>query len=413
MSRIIFFTVVLGIYLVIDTYSFNGLKVVFNNPKTYAVIYWIISALFVVGILSSFIYLQTHQGIRPLWLNLVIGSIFIIFITKLLFGGMLFIYDISRYFIGLIQWISDMFSIVEIKDGFIPKRRKLVTGLIGGITVFPFLGMLYGITKGKYRYEVNKLTLHFKDLPKAFDGFKIVQISDIHSGSYDSYEQVMKGIHMVNELDPDLLVFTGDLVNSDKDEIDPYISAFEKLKSKNGKFSITGNHDYYGNRGQDVVGKELYWTDFLNKHKLMGFDILNNENRVIRKGNDAIRLVGVENWGLGPFPKHGDLDKALIDVSNDEFTVLLSHDPTHWDVFTKKHKNHIHLTLSGHTHGMQFGINALGIKWSPIKYRYKKWAGLYTENDRHLFINKGFGFLGLPGRLGMWPEITEIELKIG
>ena len=147
----------------------------------------------------------------------------------------------------------------------------------------------------------------------------------------------------------------------------------------------------------------------MSKHDQMGFDLLMNENRIIRRGDESIRIVGVENWGLGPFPRKGDLNQALQGIESDEFTVLLSHDPTHWDEHALKNNKHIHLTLSGHTHGMQFGLNALGIKWSPIKYRYKKWAGLYTEKDQHLYVNRGFGFLGLPGRIGMWPEITEFE----
>ncbi len=408
MSRYIFLAIVLCLYLVIDIYSFNGLKTTFQSNKIFNVVYWLSSIFFFLGIYFSFQYLQSHTGIRPLWVNLTIGLVFTIFLSKLLFGGLLLLYDTSRVAAGIVQWLGNVVGITDQPgEQFVPKRRELVTGILAGITAVPFLGMLYGITKGKYNYEINKVTLAFKDLPDSFDGFKLVQISDIHSGSYDSYEQVMKGIHLINDLDPDVLVFTGDLVNSTKNEIDPYISAFKAANSKEGKFSITGNHDYYGvNSTEDQQG---YWKDFISKHDQMGFDILMNENRTIRRGDDQIRIVGVENWGLGPFPKRGDLSKALENVDADDFTILLSHDPTHWDEHALKHQKHIHLTLSGHTHGMQFGLNALGIKWSPIKYRYKKWAGLYTEQDQHLYINRGFGFLGLPGRIGMWPEITQFE----
>lgn len=410
MSRIIFLFVFIGIYLSIDTYVYSNLKTL-ANTKTFSAIYWLITGLFIFGMFRTFQFFQGFQGIRPPWSNLLLGIVFTIFVVKLMLAIMFLFYDGTRVLTGLINWVGEKGGFFKIEDNFIPKRRKLITAIIAGIAAIPFAGFLYGITKGKYNYEVKKVLLNFKDLPDSFDGFKLVQISDIHSGSYDSYDQVMEGINMVNALKPDMLVFTGDLVNSHKDEIDPFISAFKQALAKEGKFSITGNHDYYGNRSNDVDSKKEYWNDFIGKHHQMGFDLLMNENRLITRNNESIRIVGVENWGLGPFPKHADLDKALLDVSPEEFTILLSHDPTHWDEFTLKHPKKVHLTLSGHTHGMQFGLNALGIKWSPIKYRYKKWQGLFTEQEQHLYINRGFGFLGFPGRVGMWPEITEFEFR--
>ncbi|MEN0047965.1 MAG: metallophosphoesterase, partial [Bacteroidota bacterium] len=274
-----------------------------------------------------------------------------------------------------------------------------------------FLGMLYGITKGKYRYTVNKVKLNFPDLPKAFDGFKIVQISDIHSGSFDDVDKVAEGVAMVNEQAADLLLFTGDLVNSDKDEINPYIDIFKKLEAKEGKYAVLGNHDYYGAPKNDSE-LDAYWKDFFSKYEQMGFRLMNNENTRIERDGEQIRLLGVENWGAPPFPQIGDLDKALNNVQEDEFCVLMSHDPTHWEHRVLPNKKKIHLTLSGHTHGMQFGINLPGLKWSPVQYRYKRWIGLYEEAKQYLYINRGFGFLAFPGRVGMWPEITVIELGV-
>jgi len=400
----------LAIYLVVDVYAYNGLKSVFQS-KLYNYIYWATSIFFVAGIVRTVFFFQDFSGVRPLYINITLGLVFTIFVIKLLLAILFVGYDFGRFFVGGIQYVKNIINPGDVDRGFIPGRRKAVGGVIAGIAAIPFMGFLYGITKGKYNYKINKVNLAFKDLPDAFQGFRLVQISDIHAGSYDSIEQVDKGIQMINELDPDMVVFTGDLVNSDKDEIDPYVSVFEKIKAKEGKFSVTGNHDYYGNRSKQGGDRQTYWNDFLSKHEKMGFDILMNENRVIRRGNDTFRLVGVENWGRGPFPKHADLNKALADVEQNEFTVLLSHDPTHWDDHTLKHDKKVHLTLSGHTHGMQFGINALGIKWSPIKFRYKKWAGLYTELEQNLYINRGFGFLGFPGRVGMYPEITEITFQ--
>lgn len=410
MSRIVFLIILAVIYLLIDTYTYNGLKSVFTS-KIYSIIYFGITAFFIFGLVRSIFFFQGFEGgVRPLWINLLMGLIFTIFVIKLLTVAMFLVYDVSRLIGGAYNFASSRWGSAEV-DKFIPSRRKSIGGIIAGIAAVPFAGFLYGITKGKYNYEVNKINLKFKDLPEKFNGFKLVQISDIHSGSYDSVEQVMKGVEMINELDPDMVVFTGDLVNSDKDEIDPFISTFKQIKAKHGKYSVTGNHDYYGNRSKDSADRMSYWDDFKKKHKDMDFRLMMNENETIERGGETIKLVGVENWGKGPFPRKGDLGKALADVKEEEFCILLSHDPTHWDEHTLKHPKKVHLTLAGHTHGMQFGLSALGIKWSPIKFRYKKWAGLYTEQEQHLYINKGFGFLGFPGRVGMWPEITEITLQ--
>jgi len=253
----------------------------------------------------------------------------------------------------------------------------------------------------------------FPDLPQAFDGFKIVQISDVHSGSWDSVKQVQRGINIIAGQQADMIVFTGDMVNTNKDEIDPYIHLFAELEAPFGKYAILGNHDYYG-QPREANLRPAYYEDFFHKFKQMGWDLILNDNRTISKEEESIKLLGVENWGEGRyFPKRGDLDQALQGVSKDDFTVLLSHDPTHWDHHVKGHDKHIHLTLSGHTHGMQFGINLKWLKWSPVQYRYKKWIGTYEERGQKLYINRGFGYLAFPGRVGMWPEITVITLKRG
>jgi predicted MPP superfamily phosphohydrolase len=410
MSRLLFLSIFILIYLSLDIYVYQSLKILFQST-IYNISYWAITVFFIASIFLTTQYLQDFNGIRPVWLNIIIGLLVAIFVSKLLLGGLHFIYDGIRGITGLLRWVGDISGTYKTESNYIPARRQLVSGIIGGIVAIPFAGFLYGITKGKYNYEVNRIVLEFEDLPDSFDGFKLVQISDIHSGSYDSYEQVEEGIKLINAENADCVVFTGDLVNSNKDEIDPFISAFKQINNKEGKFSITGNHDYYGMRSNYDNECQDYWEDFKGKHNSMGFDLILNENRVIQRGNDKIQIVGVENWGKGPFPKHGDLQKALETVSKDDFTILLSHDPTHWEEHALKHSKKIHLTLSGHTHGMQFGLNALGIKWSPIKYRYARWSGLYTEDNQHLYVNRGFGFLGFPGRVGMWPEITAIEFK--
>ena len=295
---------------------------------------------------------------------------------------------------------------------YFPERRKFLTLTSAVLSGIPFLTMIYGITKGKYRYIVENIKLSFKELPEAFEGYRIVQISDIHAGSFDNKAQVERGIRMVNELNPDLILFTGDLINSHKDEIQPYIDSFKQLKARDGIFAVLGNHDYYGLYSIDNEGdKKKYWNEFLDVFKDLGFTLLNNSSVILSKGNDKINLLGVENWGAGQwFPKKGDLDKCFEGL-DDRFTILMSHDPTHWDEKILPFKKHVHLTLSGHTHGFQFGVNFPGFKWSPAQYRYPRWIGLYMENEQVLYVNRGFGFLAFPGRIGIWPEITLFELS--
>lgn len=402
-------------HLVFDVYMYVVLRPLFKDPRSM----WIFTALYLVASgITYFSFFKLYQAIQVrnvfsgTEVNLFIGIVITSLVTKMVFSGFMFLQDLIRIFIGLSTWIGTLLGMEKSAGtSFVPSRRKFVTLAATGIAAIPFAGMLYGLTKGKYKYTVERVQLAFHNLPKAFDGFKIVQISDIHAGSFDSKEQVLKGIQMVNDQDPDLILFTGDLVNSNKDEIDPYIDIFSQLKAKKGKYAILGNHDYYGtNDIKDAKEIDNYWQDFMSKFKTMGFDVLNNEHRDIEHNSDKISLIGVENWGAGRwFPKHADLDAAMPD--NDQFKLLMSHDPTHWEEKVKDYKQKVDLTLSGHTHGFQFGINIPGFKWSPAQYRYKHWLGLYKEQDQYLYVNRGFGFLGFPGRVGMWPEITVFELK--
>ena len=270
---------------------------------------------------------------------------------------------------------------------------------------------LYGMVFGKYNYRVIRHELEFDDLPDAFDGFTISQISDVHSGSFNNPSAVKRGIELINSQHADLFVFTGDLVNNKAEEILPWISLFSQIKAPYGQFSILGNHDY---------GDYVQWPAETDKianlqqlkryHLELGFDLLLDRHVEIVKGDQKIILAGIENWGIG-FGERGDLRKAMTGVKDRDFKILLSHDPSHWEAQVKTFLPKIHLTLSGHTHGMQFGLEAFGIKWSPVKYRYAHWAGIKSENGRVLNINRGFGFLGFSGRIGIWPEVTLITLR--
>ena len=295
-----------------------------------------------------------------------------------------------------------------------PERRNFLkrTGaLLGSL---PFLSFIHGITKGKYNYTVHRQQVFFEDLPTAFDGFVVAQISDIHAGSFDDKAAVRKGIQMIQDQGADVIVFTGDLVNTYASEIKPYIEDFKRLSAPYGKFSVLGNHDYpmYKRMFDSDEHGQRNLEKVKGHHAKMEFDLLMNEHRTFEKDGEKIHLVGVENWGRSHhFPKRGDLDMATSMIEDKEFMILLSHDPTHWEDKVKDYDKHIHLTLSGHTHGMQMGVDLPMFKWSPIKYAYKHWAGLYKELGKYLYVNRGFGFLWFAGRVGIFPEITLLELK--
>ncbi|WP_377137228.1 metallophosphoesterase [Mucilaginibacter lutimaris] len=318
------------------------------------------------------------------------------FVPRLFSVPVLLIEDITRMFRGF------------------PPRAVWVSQLTAALAAVIFLVVLFGVTRGRHFYRIRRETLYLPDLPEAFDNFTITQLSDIHSGSFTSDTGVQKGLDMVNAQESDLILFTGDLVNNKASEMDRWIPAFSKLKAAYGKFSVLGNHDY-GDYipWESEKAKHDNLTRLKQVHGDIGFNLLLNQSISIKKDGQAINLIGVENWGKGGFHKYGDLEKAAAGLPANSFNILMSHDPSHWDAVTLGHQQHIHLTFAGHTHGMQFGIELFGFKWSPIKYVYKQWAGLYEQAGKYLYVNRGFGYLGLKGRIGMWPEIAVITLKHG
>lgn len=346
-----------------------------------------------------------------LFINLLFGYTFAFIVLKIGLFFAAFFDDILRIieFVGKYGWnyLKNSKTVVDFGE-----RRKFI-GQVGlGLASIPFFSMLYGITKGKYNYKVKEIALTFKNLPKSFEGLKIVHISDIHSGSFDDIEEVKRGVDLIKQQKADLILFTGDLVNNDAVEIVPYKNIFGSMTAPLGVFSSLGNHDYGTHKRWKTKEEKQQNLETLFQHqKDMGFELLNNTSKTIQKNKDTIAVVGVENWGKPPFPQKGDLSQALENTESDQFKILLSHDPTHWDEKVIPHKEHIDLTLSGHTHGMQFGIEIPGIKWSPSKYIYKRWAGLYKNANQYLYVNRGFGFLGFPGRVGIWPEITVLTLS--
>lgn len=412
--------IVIVILLLLDVYSFSGLKAATSEieniriTKTIYIVFWAITAIFLVLFFTTLFTFDQQRGPRGSYFKYMAIMFILIWLPKLIFCIFLLTEDIFRAFQAVSVYVFDKMGWEEKGDiNYFPDRRKLVSQIGILVASIPFISILYGVTKGKYKYTVHELTLKYKDLPKIFDGFTITQISDVHSGSFDDKKAVEGGIEIINELKSDVVLFTGDLVNNVATEFDPWIEVFAKIQAPFGKYSITGNHDY----GEYIpwetpLAKRENFENLLINHGKAGFKILMNENVVFTRGEDQIALVGIENWGLPPFPQYGDINKAVDGLDKNVFKVLMSHDPSHWDAQVVKHPEKFHLTLSGHTHGMQFGIEIPGFfKWSPVKFKYPRWAGLYEENDIKLYVNRGFGFIGFPGRVGIWPEITKITLK--
>jgi hypothetical protein len=398
--------------LLLDIYAYNGIKTWVSKWKsvrrqkivlrTYLVSFIGVTILFLAAITFALRYLTRFQE----WAL----SLFLTFlITKLFFIIVLLLGDIVRFFWGIIRKLLKPKP--KAGEPFFPSRRRFIAEAGILLAAVPFTGFFYAMLKGKYDYRLHEVTLYFDDLPASFDGFTITQLSDFHSGSFDNMSAVTRGIEIAKAQQSDLFVFTGDLVNNMAWEVEPYISLFSQLKAPYGQFSILGNHDYgdYA-RWDSEEQKEANFEKIKQNHQRLGYRLMLNENTVIRKGDDQLALIGVENWGRG-FIQRGDIDKALDGVDQNAFKILLSHDPTHWEEKIRFHPTTIHLTLSGHTHGAQFGIETDKLRWSPVEYRYLDWAGPANEKDRHLYVNRGFGFLAFSGRLGIWPEITRLTLR--
>lgn len=382
------------------------------------------------AIIATFVFLLNWyvlSGIETLtnssWLSPVFWGFLIFILASLTYSiqrmrdnGMDIFFKITTHTFLVLMTSELVFVIILILgDGYrvITGGSRSVYWVEFGLALFAItvLIFLYGIIKGKYAYRVIKHTLFFDELPEQFDGFRITQISDVHAGSFKNAKAVQRGIDLIKAQNSDLFVFTGDLVNNKAEEIVPWMGHFSQVKAPHGQFSILGNHDYGDYiKWENETEKQTNLQSLKRHHAEMGYRLLLDEHVRIEKNGQHIVLAGVENWGIG-FGERGDLKKALQNVNPDDFKVLLSHDPTHWESEVKNWPSKIQLTLSGHTHGMQFGIEAFGIKWSPVKYRYAHWAGVTSANGRYLNINRGFGFLGFSGRVGIWPEITVIELK--
>ncbi|MTE26854.1 metallophosphoesterase [Winogradskyella sp. ZXX205] len=412
----------------LDFYAFQVVRTLTKSSWIY-LIYWVLSIL-VVGNFTYYYYNFVRGESFTHGHGYALAFLIMLFLPK----AFMLLFMLGE---DLVRGVSYGIQKLSGNEVHFKGRREFVSKLALGVAAIPFASFLHGITRGKYNFQVIKHQLFFEDLPDAFDGYTITQISDIHSGSLESKSEIAEGIDLVNRQNSDLILFTGDIVNSKAEEMTGWLSVFDKFEAKDGKFSVLGNHDYgYYAYGGDIELNRHNQMKMEEVHKRIGFDLLLNESRRIEKNGQHINILGVENWGASRhFPKRGSLKEATKTIGENEFNILMSHDPSHFDyekmeLNTDDINNHdividetnvinfgkdIQLTLAGHTHGMQFGIElpALGIKWSPVKYRYPKWAGLYKVAGKYLYVNRGFGYLAFPGRVGIWPEITVIELKKG
>ncbi len=400
------------IFLTIDYYFFQGVLVASKgwNPLWKSLIrygFWIPTLLTILALFwwtfdDPYIYSSNFR-------NWIITGIVATYFSKIVGILFLFIDDLQRgvrWVISLFQKNSSGSSAGEVitRSEFLSKTALIAASV-------PLGAFAYGIISGAHDYRIRKVAIKLPNLPKAFDGIKIAQLSDIHSGSFWNKTAVKGGIEMILQEKPDAIFFTGDLVNNESSEVKEYMDVFNKLRAPLGVFSITGNHDYgdYKSWGSKEA-KQQNFKDLITAHKELGFDLLLNEKRFLELGGEKLAILGVENWGTR-FSKHGILDKAYLGTEEASVKLLLSHDPTHWDAQVRPTYRDIDVMFAGHTHGAQFGVNIGDFTWTPVQHVYRQWGGLYQEDSQYLYVNRGFGYLGYPGRVGMPPEITIFELK--
>lgn len=406
------------ILLLVDYYVFQAVKVSFQfkskqRKRNASLIYWFVAGFTILGLLTG-IFFSISRILR----TVLFIWFFIHYFSKVFALPFLLIDDIRRVSIwigrkiGIRQNKIELATAEQSKDGISRSEFISKTGLV--MAGLPFVTMNYGmISKNVYDYQVKRKQILIKNLPKSFDGIKIGQISDVHSGSFFDKVAVQGGIDLLNAEKCDLIFFTGDLVNDQTSEMKDYTNIFDKIKAPMGVYSILGNHDY-GDYKQwpSARAKKKNLEDLFQVHKNLGWDLLLNENRIIEQSGDKLAIIGVENWGSNMrFPRKGDLVKAKKNTEDAAVKLLLSHDPSHWRAQVLKDHKDIDMMFAGHTHGMQFGIDFACIKWSPVQYIYPEWSGLYEEADQKLYVNVGYGFLGYPGRIGILPEISIFELK--
>ncbi|MEP5613400.1 MAG: metallophosphoesterase [Cyclobacteriaceae bacterium] len=408
MSRIYFVVVLLTLYFALDLYIFMMIRSMLDGASLWVrrsvmISYWVISTLAVAGVLM---YTKIDPKVFKNLRLYITTFFFILFMGKVLASLFLLVDDLRRG----VTWLVNLFPTEDHKFSTSRSEFMAKSAIIAG--TIPIATMSFGIISGAHDYRVRRKLIEFPNLPKAFDGIRVAQISDIHTGSFFNKTAVEGGVDMLNAEKPDIFFFTGDLVNNRSEEAKDYLDVFKKVEAPLGQYSVMGNHDYgdYNNwASQNAKLKDI--QNLHDMHEYMGWDLLLNENRILKVDGEELALLGCENWGAGRFSKYGNMERTNQGVEQHPFKILLSHDPSHWDAQIRPNYSDIDLTLAGHTHGFQFGVEIGGFKWSPAQYRYKQWSDLHKDGDQYLYVNRGYGFLGYPGRIGILPEITILELK--
>ena len=412
--------VILTILFVIDLYVFQGIKYLVRNlqPSVIRLIYfsfWGVT-VFCFAVLLAGLIVDWHDWPKPIR-TYSFAFVFVTYFSKIFLVFFMVIDDVYRLFQWIYRNVSEWLSASRdnpasvIRHGI--SRSDFIIRLGMFIAALPFFALILGMIRGKYEYQVRKVKLSFANLPESFKGFRILQISDIHTGSFMDKAPLEKAVRMINELQPDVIFFTGDLVNDLHREVLPYMDTLSGMKSKHGIFSILGNHDYgdyYQWKSQEE--KRVNLENLISAHHDLGWNLLLDEHRHITINGERISVIGVQNWSARMnFARYGNLQKAIDGIEFSPVNILLSHDPSHWRAEVMGKIKEIDLTLSGHTHGFQFGVDIPGFKWSPVQYIYKEWSDLYSQDKQYLYVNRGLGFLGYPGRVGILPEITVFELN--
>lgn len=422
-NKAIIIPIIALIFLLIDFYVFQAVRVASHSlsPTLQRGIHWIYWSITVITLLGFFVYhFVNPDSLGRIPRTFIMVGIFINYFSKLFVIFFLLIDDLIRlgkYFINLLYARSPDSEIpVPDSQNAISRSEFLMkTAVIAGS--IPVIGATYGIVSGAHDYRVRRVKVTLPNLPSSFHGLKIAQISDIHSGSFFNKTAVKGGVEMLLGEKPDVVFFTGDLVNNVATEVNSYLDIFNKVKAPMGVYSILGNHDYGDYvQWESAQAKKNNLENLAEAHRALGWDLLVDEHRFLQQGANKIAIIGIQNWGAkGRFPKYGNLAKASKGTNEAEVKLLLSHDPSHWDAQVRTQHADIDIMFAGHTHGMQFGVEIAGIKWSPVQYMYEQWAGLYQQpnaegKNQYLYVNRGFGYLGFPGRIGMPPEITIMEL---
>ena len=414
MNKLLVIPILAIILIIIDLYALSAIKIFFKNRserflRILALGFWMVALLSIAGLFifhfTGTSLLNFHQR------SVLMAFLFVSYFSKGIIMVITFLGEIVEGVQNIFFRKNTVIINKNNKAGSDMTRGEFIKKAAVATAALPFTTLSFGLVNGVHNYRIVFKKIKLPHLPKSFHGIRIGQISDIHSGSFFDRKSVIGGVELLGQQKTDLIFFTGDLVNNETKEVNDYIDIFKKVKAPLGVFSTLGNHDYGNYRAwPSEKAKAQNLRDMHRAHQLLGWNLLNNENHMVELGGEKLAILGVENWGTGRFPKYGELATAYAGTEDAATKLLLSHDPSHWDAQVRPEFKDIDIMFAGHTHGFQFGIETTNFRWSPSQYLYKQWADLYEKENQYLYVNRGFGFLGFPGRIGIEPEITIFEL---